>query len=160
MDIYNIGWLWFTPTTGISRMISGVSHLSFTDTFYFIFPILSFLPPRSNNIYHILYYMMFEIHRHQPFNQCFFFFGCVANTFIKWSIWSFRIINTLITVLMIRSILIVFVIIIDIFMSSTFSIELSWLVCDVSSLSVCEVSLVSGLSSFYSRKKWRYVWCR
>ena len=141
-------------------MISGASHLSFTGTFILFFQFYNFSPTRSNNIYHILYYMMFEINRHQPFNQCFFFFGYVANTFITWSIWSFRIINTFITVLMIRSILIVFVIIIDIFMSSTFSIELSWLVCDVSSLSVCEVSLVSGLSSFYSRKKWRYVWCR
>ena len=34
-------------------------------------------------------------------------------------------------------------------MSFTFVIESSWLVCDVSSFSVCEVSVVSGLSSFF-----------
>ena len=37
---------------------------------------------RNKNIYHILYDILFEIHRHKPFNQWFFLFVCVDNTFI------------------------------------------------------------------------------
>ena len=118
--------------------------------FYFIFQFYHFFPTLSNNIYQILYDMMFKIHRHQPFNQCFVFFSCVDNTFITWSIYSFRIINTLITVLMLRSILFLFVTTIAIFMSSKFSIESYRLVCDVSSFSYCKLYVVVGLSSFSS----------
>ena len=79
---------------------------------------------------------MFETHIHQPFNQCLFFFGYVDNNFI--------------TVFMLQIILFVFIIIIGFFMAFTFSIESSQLVCEVSYLSVREVSVVSGLSSFAS----------
>ena len=64
--------------------------------FYFFNPII--FPARSNNTYHILYDILFVIHRNQPFNQCFLFFGFVSNIFI--------------TVLMLQNFLFLFVIII------------------------------------------------
>ena len=152
MDTFNIGLRWYTPTNRINGITASVSYLSLPSTFSFIFTILSFFPAQSNNIYHIFYDMMFEIHRRQPFNQRFFLFGCVDNTLITvlnvriiflvfvividvfhafhifnriisismwhiifistWSIYSFRIINNFITVLMLQSILSVFVIVI------------------------------------------------
>ena len=115
MDRCNIDRRLLTPNIVISGIIVSIPNLSFSRLFYFIFPILSFTPTQSNNIYHILYYKMFEIHSHQPFNQCFFFFGCLYNTFTTQSIWSFSIINTFISVLMFLSILLVFFIIISIF---------------------------------------------
>ena len=103
-------------------------------------------PKRSNNIHHISYNMMFEIHRHQPFNQWFFFFGCVYNTFITWIIYSFRIINTFITVFMLRSTLFVFVIIIGIFyVSHIFNIIISismWRIIFISTWSICSFRII------------------
>ena len=105
----------FWTSIGISGIIAGIYHLSFAGTFLLSFSDYIFLPTQSNNIYHILYYMIFKIHIHQPFNQCFLFFGCLDITFIAQSIWSFRIFNMFITVLVFRSILFVCVIIISIF---------------------------------------------
>ena len=115
MDRCNIGRRLLTPTIGISGIIAVIYHLSFAGIFILFFRFYHFFPIQSNNIYHILYYMKFEIHSHQPFNQCLFFFGFLDNTFIAQSILSFNIINTLITVLMSLSILLVFSIIVTIF---------------------------------------------
>ena len=66
--------------------------------FWFIFPILSFFPAQSNNTYHVLYYILSEIHRHQHFNQCCLLFGFFNNSFI--------------TVLVLRILLFLFVIVV------------------------------------------------
>ena len=128
----NIDWRRFTPTNGINRITSSVSHLYLPGIFYSIFQILSFFPSRSNHIYHILYKILFEIHRLQLFNKCFFFFGLVD--------------NTLITVLMLIIILFVFVIIICVFhgfhifnriiLISTLHIIF------ISMLSICSLSII------------------
>ena len=104
--------------------------------FYFIFPILSVISARSNNIYHILYEILFGIHRHQPFNQCFVFFVF----FIKLLLpsWCCKL-----SFLYLSSSLVFF-------MDFTFSIESSRLVRYVSYLSGHKVSVVSGLSPFAS----------
>ena len=80
MDVFNIGWHLFTPTNGITL---SVSHLSLSGTFLFYFSGYILFPARSNNIYHTLYDILFEIRRHKQFNQCFLFFGFVDNTFIN-----------------------------------------------------------------------------
>ena len=64
-------------------------------------------PTQSNNIYYILYDILFEIHIHKPFNKYFLLFGFVDNTFI--------------TMLMLQILLFVFVVLIF-FMAFTFSI--------------------------------------
>ena len=103
MYICHKGRQWLTPTNGINWIISRVPHLSLPSTFYFIFQFYHSPPARSSNIYHILYNILFEIHRHQPFNQFFFFFfGFVEKTFI--------------TVLMLRIMLFLFIIIIGFFL--------------------------------------------
>ena len=115
MDRCNIGRRWLNPNIGTSGIIACISHLSCTVTFLFYFSNSIIFFTQSNNIYHILYYTVFEIHSHQPFNQFFLLFGCLDNTFITQTIWSFRIINTFIIVLKFRMFLFVFVIIITIF---------------------------------------------
>ena len=149
LDICSIGRLWLSPTISISGITAGISHLSFAGVFLFYFssPIIFFT--RSNNIYHRLYYVMFKIHSHQPFNLWFFFlFVCLDTTFITQSIWSFRIINKFITVLKFRIILFVFVIIISIFRVFQFCNRIIstsiWRII----FSDCGLSVVSELSSF------------
>ena len=102
---------------------------------YLFFQFYHIFTAQSNNIYHKLYDMMFEINRHQPFNQCSLFFGffviislpyCCCCLFSLYSSSSFF------------------------FVDFTFSIESYQLVRDVSSLSVLEVYVVSWLSSFAS----------
>ena len=136
MEIRNIGLIWVTPNNIINGITSSVSHLSFPGTFLFYFPILSSTPTGSNNIYHILYDILFEIHGHQPFNQCFFLFSFVDNSFI--------------TVLILQIILFVFVIIICVILEFHIFLLSYQSVREISSLSVCEVSLLLGLSSFAS----------
>ena len=104
------------------------------DLFYFISFFQFYHPPpaQSNNIYHIFYDIIFEIHRHQPFNQCLFLFGCVDNTPI--------------TVLMLRSILSVFVISIGFFhIFHIFNIFISismWRIIFISTRSICSFRII------------------
>ena len=112
---------------------------------------ISFFPAQSNNIYHVLYGILFKIHRHQPFNQCFLFFSFVD--------------NTLITVLMLQIILFVFVIIILIlhgFQIFYWIILIStWRIIFISTWSICSFSIIIFclvFQWFKSRMKWRYVW--
>ena len=120
MDRYKICRRWLTPTIVISGITADSSHLYFSGIFNFIFPILSFPPTQRNNIYHRLYYMIFEIHDHQPLNKCLLLFGCLDNTIITQSIRSFRIISTFITVSNFWSFLLVFFIIISIYFGFRF----------------------------------------
>ena len=98
MDICNKCWRWFTPTNGINGITSSVPHLSLPGTFVFYFSISIISTALSNNTYHKFYDILFEIHKHQPFNRCLLFFGFVDKSFI--------------TMLMLQIILVVLVIII------------------------------------------------
>ena len=116
-----------TPTIRISVITAGIYHLSFAGIVLFHFPILSCFPTQRNNIYHRFYWMIFEINSHQPFSKCFFLSGSIDNTTITESIWSFIIINDLITVLNFRSFLLVFVIIIWKFFVIFFFSRMIWI---------------------------------
>ena len=83
-----------------------------------------------------MYGILFEIHRHQPFNQCLLFFIFVDNTFIA--------------VLMLQILLFLFVVIIYVIHGFQIFYRIILINIDVSYLSVREVSLVLVLSSFAS----------
>ena len=112
MDRCKIGVQWFTPTSGISGITASSSHLYFLGFFLLFFQFYHFFSTQTNNIYHRMYYMIFEIHSHQPLNKWFSHFGCLDNTIITKSIWSFIIINIFITFLNFRSFFLLFIIII------------------------------------------------
>ena len=81
--ICNIGWQWFIPTNGKNGITSSFSHLYLSGTFLFYFSnSIIFFPAWSYNTHHVLYEFLLDIHRHQPLNQGFFFFGFVDNSFI------------------------------------------------------------------------------
>ena len=114
MERCNIGRRWLTPNIGISGITAGISHLFFSEVFILFFQFYHF-PPHKVTIYItdcITWCFKFIVIN--LLNQWFLFFGCLDNTFITQSIWSFIIINTFITYLKFRSILFIFVIIISI----------------------------------------------
>ena len=129
MDICNIDWQWFTPTNWINGITPSVSNLSLPGFGLILFPQFYHLPPGKSNYN---YPILSEIHRHQPFNQCFFSFGFVDNTFI--------------TVSMLQIILSVFVIIICV--SHGFQIFYriilisTWRIIFISTWSICSFRII------------------